>query len=100
MGKPKFDTNQPPVASIHTHFNLFRPINDKTEGPITLTEQIKAVERFVNWHERQVQVGKALMHRLINSASIKELIDLPPSQEITRHVTDNLPPVRDEGSTS
>lgn len=88
-----------PVAAIHTHFNLLRPVNDANAGPVTLAEQIKAVERFINWHERQVLVGKQLMHRLINSASIKELIELPPSQEITRHVTNNLSPVRDESVT-
>jgi hypothetical protein len=52
------------VASIHTHFNLFRNIHDPQEGDVTLQEQIKAMTRFVRWHERQVHVGKQLLARL------------------------------------
>lgn len=52
------------VAQIHSHFNLFRNIHDVHIGPVTLDEQIKALERFVRWHERQVQVGSALLEQL------------------------------------
>lgn len=56
--------NRVAVASIHNHFNLFRNIHDAHDGEVTIEEQIKAMERFVRWHERQVVVGKRLLARL------------------------------------
>lgn len=60
--------NYVPVAAIHTHFNIFRNIHEGKTGPITLDEQIVAVERFVRWHERQVAVGQQLLARLKGAA--------------------------------
>jgi hypothetical protein len=52
------------VASIHTHFNIFRNVNEPGAGDVTIAEQIKAMERFTRWHERQVQVGRELLDSL------------------------------------
>lgn len=52
------------VISVHTHFNIYRNVHDAHEGDVTLTEQLKAAQRFVRWHERQVIVGKALIHKI------------------------------------
>lgn len=54
-----------PVASIHSHFNIFRDVNVAHEGDVTLAEQIKALQRFVRWHTRQVEVGKQLLADLV-----------------------------------
>lgn len=52
------------VASIHNHFNIFRNVHDAHEGPVTREEQLKAAERFLNWHRRQVKVGELLLAKL------------------------------------
>lgn len=58
-------SRNPPVASIHTSFNINRNIHEAHTGPITLQEQIKAMERFVRWHTRALEVGKQLLGRLM-----------------------------------
>lgn len=58
------DKKWKPVASIHTHFNIFRDVHEAKTGDVTLDEQFKAMERFIRWHERQVRVGKQLLGRL------------------------------------
>lgn len=56
----------PQVASIHTHFNIFRNPHDARSGEVTLEEQIKAATRFLKWHARQVEVGQKLLKRLLD----------------------------------
>lgn len=53
------------VASIHTSFNINRNPNEAHTGDVTLNEQIKAMTRFVRWHERQVEVGRKLLSQLV-----------------------------------
>jgi len=53
-----------PVASIHSHFNIFRNIHEQKTGDVTIEEQVTALARFVRWHERQVEVGKQLLAEL------------------------------------
>lgn len=52
------------IASIHAHFNVFREAGEVQAGPVTPDEQVRALERFVRWHERQVVIGKELLARL------------------------------------
>lgn len=52
------------VVDVHSHFHINRNIHDAHEGPITREEQIKALERFVNWHTRQVAVGQIMLTTL------------------------------------
>lgn len=52
------------VAHIASHFHINRNIHDPNTGPVTLAEQVLAVERFVRWHERQVEVGQKLLAQL------------------------------------
>lgn len=52
------------VARFTSHFNIFRDINEPREGEVTIEEQVKAIERFVRWHERQVSVGRTLLSRI------------------------------------
>lgn len=59
-----------PVASIHTHFNLFRNIHEEKTGEITVEEQIIAIERFIRWHTRQVAVGQTLLAKLKTQEAI------------------------------
>ena len=51
------------VASVHAHFNIFRP-TDAPDGPVTRDEQIAALTRFVRWHTRQVELGQQLLKEL------------------------------------
>lgn len=52
------------VASVHTHFNIFRNCHDPKEGEVTIAEQITAAGRFLRWHQRQVEVGENLLRKL------------------------------------
>lgn len=65
------------IAQISTHFNLFRAVHDAHTGDVTIAEQIKAIERFIRWHERQVGVGRALLRQLqrIEKAATTALLD-------------------------
>lgn len=62
-----------PVAAIHTHFNLFRNVHEAHDGPVTIEEQLRAIVRFVRWHERQVVVGKELLTKLLAAQTIIEV---------------------------
>jgi hypothetical protein len=55
--------NRTPIASIHAHFNILSEKDPVNDGPVTDEEKIKALERFVRWHERQAAVGKELIAR-------------------------------------
>lgn len=70
-----------PVASIHAHFNIFRP-NEAPTGPITRDEQIAAVDRFLKWHRRQVELGQQLLKELAAAKAAEEPpVETPPTHE-------------------
>ena len=52
------------IASIHSSFNIYRNIHEAHDGPVTVAEQLKAIGRFIRWHQRQVTVGEALFKEL------------------------------------
>lgn len=74
---------QVPVVSAHSHFNIFRNPHDAHEGDITVEEQIKAVDRFIRWHKRQVEVGNKMMAQLVKHVQhMEELQPVTVEQEI------------------
>lgn len=68
MGK----NNRPMVAQIRTNFNLFRNPHEAKTGPVTEEEEITAMERFVNWHKRQVEVGEQMLAHIRSGRAHKE----------------------------
>lgn len=66
-----------PVAIIHANFTI-RGVNDEpATGEITLTEQIRAVERFVRWHTRQAEVGQSMLKKLDSIRKLSEMVNGP-----------------------
>lgn len=60
--------NEKEIATIHAHVHIMAR-TDKTEtGSITLEEQIKALQRHVAWHRRQVETGEYMLTRLKQQA--------------------------------
>lgn len=54
----------PLLAQIHVHFSIHGDSTETLEGEILVAEQVKAVERFIRWHERQVATGRLLLDKL------------------------------------
>ena len=52
------------LASIHTAIIIQQ--TEPVSGDVTLDEQVKAVQRFIRWHERQSRVGKELLAKLVS----------------------------------
>lgn len=69
--KPRYKDRKQ-VAAIHTHFNIYRDIHDAYEGEVTVDEQLKAMERFIRWHKRQVEVGQKLYAQLVRYKQFME----------------------------
>lgn len=86
----------PQLAAIHTHFNIYRNLNEAQEGEVTLGEQITAATRFLRWHERQVRVGEELLRKLMR-AQEKESAG-SPILEVAHVETTHTPALPAEGS--
>jgi hypothetical protein len=76
-----------PVASVHTHFNIFRDVHDPKTGDVTIDEQIKAMERFVRWHERQVWVGQQLLTQLRGIKDAQSVNSAAEAESAVIHTT-------------
>lgn len=69
--KPNWKNRQQ-IASIRNHFNIFRSEDSEHEGEVTVDEQLKAMERFIRWHTRQVEVGRKLHGQLMRYKQFQE----------------------------
>jgi hypothetical protein len=58
-------TPKPPlVATLTSYLRLYRLPTAPADGPVTPEEEIQTVEAHVRFHQRQVQVGEALLAKL------------------------------------
>lgn len=80
-----------PIASIHSHFNIFRDVHEKGDGPITHEEQVKAVQRFIRWHERQVEVGKRLLANIEAYPLVPAAAQVPVLLEPATEAVNQIP---------
>lgn len=78
MKKPKQQT----FAHIHANINVGCVPNDTESGVLTLNEKIKAMQRFVRWHERQVVVGNEILATLTKQATTESAESAQPSEEL------------------
>jgi hypothetical protein len=67
----------PTVAVVHAHFGINTKQAPALSGEFTRDEQVKAIERFVKWHERQAAIGRDLMRRLLKESATAPVEEVP-----------------------
>lgn len=72
----------PRAAQIHAHFTIYGTPQDVPDGDITSEEQKKAIERFIKWHRRQLQLGEALLKQLAPPAAVPIAGGAAPGGEV------------------
>lgn len=85
------------IFTVHNHFNMFRDLHEQAEGEVTDAEILRSIERFIRYHQRQVEIGQTLLAKAqaqLNADAPKTPPPVNPDEPDPQTVVDpeRLPP--------